>query len=100
MQKRKKANAARTKTSNATIRKAITPGARAQTGTRRARAGTTRPPEIVPRERINCNKQEQTQKQQAMKFLIDLSPERGALFIENGSITGIYTDDDFLHNEQ
>ena len=43
---------------------------------------------------------ERIQEQQAMKFLIDLSPEQGALFIENGSITGIYTDDDFLYNEQ
>ena len=43
---------------------------------------------------------ERFQEQQAMKFLVDLSPEQGALFIENGSITGIYTDEDFLHNEQ
>jgi hypothetical protein len=46
------------------------------------------------------NALERIQEQQAMKFLIDLSPEQGALFIENGSITGIYTDNDFLHNEQ
>ena len=43
---------------------------------------------------------ERFQKQQAMKFLVDLTPEQGALFIENGSITGIYTDEDFLLNEK
>jgi len=38
-------------------------------------------------------------KQQEQRILLPLTPETGALFIENGSIVGIYSADDYLHNE-